>query len=273
MNNETARPGTYLGASHPLIPFDRTCRACSAGDKREYYNGQKEENQPKEFAVGGAGPDDLSKVKLIVISDFTGPYEATTGYPFVSNREGQDERQKNGLLRSNNAGGFLRMALEMMFGLDSYHDVWCTNAMKCNPGKNKPLFNTQVKKCAQLWLQNELLVLDDYVPTIPILVAGGTAFETVCLLYPEEGKYLASQKLNNCRRRTDLTLGQHPAVFTLNPSRPARCEPKMETGYKLKKGRVHITNNDWLYPPLPGSPLYSYLRDLRCLKPFLPPAS
>ncbi len=271
MTETKERPGTYLGNSHPLIAFNRDCVACSAGAKREYYNGQKEEKEPKEKAVSGAGPDDLSQVKLIVISDFAGPYEATSGYPFVSNRDGQSDRLKNGLLRSNNAGAFLRMALEMMFNLDTYHDVWCTNAMKCNPGKNKPLFSTQVKPCSQLWLQNELLVLDQFVPTVPILVAGGTAFEAVKCIYPEEGKLLNELKLNGCRRRTNLTLGQHPAVFTLNPSRAARCEPKIETGYKLKKGRVHVTSNDWLYPPLPGSPLYSYLKDLRCLRPFLQP--
>jgi hypothetical protein len=263
------RPPSYLRSPHPLIPFDPTCRACDVGDRREYHNAKKEEKDPKETAVGGAGPDDLSKVRLIVISDFCGPYEATNGYPFVSTREEQGEYQKSGLLRPNNAGGFLRMILEAMYNLDTYNEVWMTNALKCNPGKNKPLFNTQVKKCALRWLCNEFSVLDNYVPQVPVLVAGSTAFDAVCLLFPEEGPMLKELKLNGCRRRKDLTLANHPAIFTLNPSRAARCEPRIETGYKFRKGRIHVTSNDWLYPPLPGSPLYSYIEDIKCLARFM----
>lgn len=265
------RPRTYLKQLHLTIKFDPKCVKCDLGKKREYYNNEAKKDTDKTCAVGGAGPDDLSQVKLICISDFPGHYESrqSTAHPLVDIIEETGERLKTGMLRSNNAGSFLRMALKIMYKLDTYNDCWVTNALKCDPGKNKPLFNTQVKPCSMLWLSTELYELDQHVPNCPILVAGNQAFKAICFLYKEESVYLEKLKLNGCRRRTDLTLGEHPAIFTLNPARAARCEPKIETGLKTKHGQVYPTRNEWLYPPLPGSPLYSYIQDLQCLSPFL----
>lgn len=265
----TERPLSYQRLPHPLMQFDSGCTECALGHTREYYNEQEEDESKRKYAVGGAGPDDLTKVKLICVSDHISHYEAQESYPFVSTIELHGERTKNGLLRPNNAGSFLRMALNMMFDLDTYNDVWMTNALKCDPGKNKPKFNQHVKPCALHWLQTELQILDEHAPNTPLLIAGGTAFEAMKLLYPEQARMLTTLKLNGCRRRDDIRLGNRPAVFTLNPSRPSRCEPRLESRVAYVKGQYRIKRNEWLYPPLKGSPVYSFIEDLKFLAPFL----
>lgn len=265
----TTLPPSYCGNPHGLISFDKNCTACSVGEYREKQNAKLEEGKPRSYATGGAGPEDLTQVKLILVSDLSGHYEALAGYPFVDISNEKGERNKKGLLNPHNAGGFIRMALELMYGLDTYNEVWCTNALKCDPGAKKPLFNTQTKPCVMRWLQNEFTYLDEYCPTAPILIAGGTAFEAIKLIYPVEAKLLNERKLNGCRRRSDITLGRHPAVFTLNPARAARCEARIETEVQYRRGLLQITKNDWLYPALPGSPLYSYIEDLKFLRPYL----
>jgi hypothetical protein len=264
-------PSVYCGDKHPVIPIDKHCMHCSLGAVRENRNKQQENDAEYSQVVSGAGPDDLSNIKLIVVSDFAGHWEAISGYPFFDTHKASGERFKNGLLRAYNAGGYLRMVLSMLYGLDTYNEVWLTNALKCDPGKRKPLINTHVKPCVLRWLKLELEHITEVVPNVPILVAGTTAFEAVKLLYKEQESFLNSLKLNGCRRRKDIYLGTHPAVFTLNPARAARCTPRFESEVKEVKGQYKVKTNNWIDPTLylPGSPNYSFIQDLLILQHFL----
>ena len=265
------KPPSYNKQQHCLIKTDPACTVCELGKVRDRHNlefveADKAENI--EQAVGGAGPEDLTQVKLIVISDFPGTYEARAGHPMVDIRESRAERKK-GLLTPLNAGAQLRMALQLMYGLDTYNDCWVTNALKCNPGARKPIENKHVKPCVQQWLSAELTILDKYCPAAPILVAGGQAFKAVLLLYKQEAIELKSYGLNGCRRRKGLMLGRHPAVFTFNPAGAARSMPKIETEIASRNGKLVVKSNEWLYPPLPGSPTDKFIKDLHLLAPYL----
>jgi hypothetical protein len=266
-------PSAYCGEPHPIIPINTGCMGCQLGYVRTARNAQQaeEENPQYSHVVPGAGPDDLSKVRLIVVSDFAGHWEALNKYPFFDTHKASGERFKKGLLRPYNAGGYLRMILNKLYGLDTYHDCWLTNALKCDPGKRKPLVNTHVKPCTLKWLKIELEHLEEHCPKIPMLIAGTTAFEALKLLYKEHSGMLSDLKLNGCRRRKDIVIGGRHVVFTLNPARPARCAPRFESNVRYKDGQYVVKKNDWVPPELylPGSPNYSFVQDLLILRDFL----
>jgi hypothetical protein len=267
-------PTRYLAGDHPIIRCDTKCTICPLGKVREARNKKATEanmandgsrrTEPLSLVAPGAGPDDVNDVKLIVISDFSGHWEAANGEPFWDTRRGENgDRLKSGLLRPYNAGGYIRYKLNQIYGLNTYDDCWVTNVLKCDPGARKPLLHTHVKPCVLSWLKLELETLPS---TVPMLVCGSLAFRGLRLLYP---KVLDGMGLNDCRRRSDLKLGRHPTVFTLNPARPARCEPRIESTTKYKKGNNVVTSNQWLTPYLPGSPSWSFHQDLLMLKPYL----
>jgi hypothetical protein len=269
---------TYLSNGvHPEIKYLKDCRKCQLGINRAEHNqrvlerGDDDDSRSsdqEEYCVGGAGPHDLTKVKLIVISDYPGHFEVLHNQPMYDIRESRDERRK-GLLQSKNAGAILRTGLSLMYGLDTYTECWITNAIKCNPKTVTPSDNAHLKVCAFSWLSSELFILDNYVPKCPILVAGSKAFQAVKFIYKEEREFLESRGLHGCRRRKDIKLGEHPAVFTFNPAVAARSEPRIETTVKSSKGRLWVNHNDWLYPLLPGSPLQKFIDDLRMLEDFV----
>jgi uracil-DNA glycosylase len=263
------KPKTYLAQPHPVIQQNRDCTLCELGKVRASRNQGVEEGK-EIYCVGGAGPDDLTKVRLIVISDFPGHYENTAQHPFFDTRTSGEDRRK-GIVRPHNAGAFLRMALENMYDLDTYEEVWCTNALKCDPGVRKPLESQHLKPCCNNWLGPELMTLDQHCPTAPILIAGQQAFRAIKLMYRVLGRELATLGFNGCRRRGDLRLGQRALIFCDNPARPARSEPRIESRVNYGKGGWKVTRNEWLYPPLPGSPVDTFIRDLRYLKPYIVP--
>lgn len=116
------------------------------------------------------------------------------------------------------------------------------------------------------WLDEEFLALDRYVPHVPVLVAGNRALRGLPYVF-REFRTEAKKGINNCRRRNDIKLGSHPAVFTYNPAQVARSEPRIETKANPKTKKVKET--DWLYPPLPLSPTDIMLGDLEFLRPLL----
>lgn len=251
---------------HPIIRHDKACVSCELGHNRVRHNKvhEEEKNFVPQVSVGGAGPLDLTEVKLIVVSDYPGYYESkiSSGVPMVDASLEKDER-RNGMLNSLNAGAFLRMTLRLMYGLDTYSDCWITNAIKCDTNQIKPQDIKHVKPCSKKWLSAELHCLDQYVPNVPILAAGFQAFKGVCHIY--DAPEIKNLGANNCRRRKGLMLGQHPLVVTFNPATAARSMPKVITQTMTKKGRLVPTRNEWLMPFLLGSPGDKFLKDLHLL--------
>lgn len=273
-------PRTYKKEEHQHIKFDRECRLCELGERVQRHN-EEQEKQPrakykqkeKVYSVGGAGPDNLKDVKLIILSDFPGHYESSESncFPMVDILQNQETRKK-GLLKPRNAGSFLRMALSNMYDLNTYTDCWITNAVKCNPLDDTIKESSHLKKCNSKWLANEFSLLDEYCPTAPLLVAGTLAFKALSNIYPESKNLLKEYGFNGSRRRSDLILGtgsiSRGTVVTFNPARIARSEPRIESSIS-SKFKLSVTSNDWLYPPIPGSPVDLFIKDLRFLTPFL----
>jgi hypothetical protein len=231
--------------------------------KENELNESLNRKQKPKWSVGGAGPDDLTKVRLIVISDYPGIYESQYRYPMVDITETRNERKNNGLLYPWNAGAFLRKYLSHEFKLNTYDDCWFTNAVRCDPGKLSVIETTHMKPCIQHWLKNELLILDEHCPRSPILIAGTYAFRALNRIYSLPGD------LQSLRRRSDLLLPNgRPYVCTINPATPARAMPKIESHSRLVKGRSIVQRNVWL-PPIIGSPVWHYIEDLKCLKPLI----
>jgi uracil-DNA glycosylase family 4 len=238
-----------------LIPFDTGCTRCKIG--------QAKNNEKKKASVGGAGPQDLTQVKLIVISDHPGWYEEKEGYPFVHKQEFQERQGKKTIDPIRNAGALIRDMLHGLFGLDTYQEVYATNILKCDPGKVTAL-DSHYRTCSA-WLSSEFEVLDEYCPTVPILIAGAKATRHLHRTFPDFK--LGKEGINYLRRRKGVKIKSHPAVFTYNPAQVARSEPRIETIANPKNRR--IKESDWMYPPLPGSPTDIMVRDLELLEPFL----
>lgn len=260
---------TYKKVGHDLIKHDQNCQKCPLGVTRAWLNKQLDplDTRKTQLSVGGAGPIDLTKVKLILISDYPGHYEALNGYPQFDACAGKEER-RDGILIPHNSGAFIRMTLNAMYGLNTYDDMWITNAVKCNPMKTKVVESRHLKPCIAAWLRSEFLILDEHCPNVPILVAGLHAFRAVKVLYKTDASLLESLGFNGCRRRGDIKLGTHPAVFCPNPARAARSEARIETQVMYKEGYFYPSRNQWL-PPIVGGPVWSILQDLRFLKPFI----
>jgi hypothetical protein len=241
----------------PLIKFDRTCKSCTLSCSE---------------ATFGAGPDDLSQVRLIVISDFSGAYEQENNMPFWPN----DEKRKPKRIKKTgrysvegfrNAGSMLRYTLNRMFGLDTYSDCWMTNVIKCNPKDTKPT-EKHAKICTDKWLKNELAILDRYVPDVPVLIAGGIAFKGLKYAFPELGNALP-KGLSDYRRTNHTRLGEHPLVFTTNPAPVARSEFRVETTIGLDEDQIYRIDEVHTIEPIVGSPPWHFERDLEFLRPFL----
>lgn len=239
--------------THPVIPFQRDCKVC------ELSSGK---------AVNGCGPDDLTKVRLIVISDHTGHYEEEENYTFVSNDDRRIPlKRKNGRMRPEgfrNAGSTLRHELRKL-GLDSYEEVWLTNAIKCNPAQVKPQ-EKHAKLCTRTWLKQELALLDEYCPKVPILIAGSIAYKSLQELAPELKTSLP--KLRDCRRTNHYKFRNHPLVFTYNPAavKPFRIETQYQTNRDFT---LDVTQVMDIEPPIIGSPIWHFRKDLEFLIPFL----
>lgn len=258
-------PCRYRQQRHPTVPSDFSCTKCRFGLKQESKNDRDQQNN---VTVCGAGPDDLSKIRLIVVSDYPGAYESDPqrGYPMVDNRIRPRESDIPARL---NAGGVIRWALSEMFGLDTYTDCWFTNAMRCNPNQNKPL-EVDLKACANAWGKTEIDILDQYVPTAPILIAGSLAFRSLKYLFPLDWKHVSSIGQNECRRRNDIRLGKHPLVVTMNPAVAARADmvteltlrPDSRTGFTVAAGEL-------VRPFMIGSPMWHLGRDLSYLEDFI----
>lgn len=279
-------PPTYCKQPHDLIPFDSKCTHCELGVRLHKHNDRvlktQEESkknapfkkkEPTLYSVGGAGPQfsDFSSIRLLVLSDFPGAYESDSNhlYPMYDSLKDQEPR-RNGLLKRPNAGSFLRMALNLMYGLDTYNDCWITNALKCSPLDATPLESKHLKPCVSKWLSNDFYFFDTYLSSIPLLVCGNLAFSSLKLIYKSDSHWLSKLSFKDSRRRSDLFLGPHkrPLVVTFNPAPIARSIPSITTSFKSSRNLSLPSHNEWLYPPLPGSPVDLFIKDLHCLSSF-----
>jgi uracil-DNA glycosylase len=249
-------PATYLGEQHDLIFFNRNCKLC---------------NLTTGKSVGGAGPDDLKEIKLIVISDHPGHYEEDIGYPFASKpHEGQGKRLVEDF---PTAGEILRRYLFHNFNLDTYKEVWMTNAVKCNP-RGKTIQDSHVKKCVRNHLLEELTEIDRENPSVPILIAGNKAFEALGYLDKTLTKKKLGKSLKSMRRSNHYKLWSHPLVFTFNPAsvRDAKFQIESDFGYEDRKKNgfpVKAIKILQSFPELPGSPRWMLKKDLSYLEPLI----
>lgn len=242
---------TYKRKPHPLIKFPVDCQDCSLG---------KFNTVVKNRTVSGSGPNDLTKVKLIVISDHPGFYEnkASCKYSFFDNQLATKPEERSEWL---NAGALLRRSLNKLFNLDTYTDCWLTNVIKCEPGHNT-MSSDHLKVCSK-HLVNELQYLNIYCPTAPILIAGNKAFRSFKSLVP--GVINEKSTLQELRRRSDLYYKNHHLCFTMNPAAISKCEFRVEK-------EVYYYNNDVFvadyqsYPILVGSPVWHFCEDLLIIK-------
>ncbi|MFB6283765.1 MAG: uracil-DNA glycosylase family protein [Halobacteria archaeon] len=245
-------------------------------------------------AVGGAGPDDLSKVKLVVVSDYPGGYEAEVGYPFWSN-DTSPRKINRGQLKGKyttpsypTAGRYIRETLYRLFGLDTYEEVWCTNAIKCTKfgpeGEDRTIASKHRRKCVRTHLLTELSEIHKHNPDCPILIAGQEAFRAIYFLDSKLFQELDRLKLRRARRTNHFRLWGHPLVFTFNPATVKDNEFRIESqqGYDLgfatirdrasgfdvnKITRVERLPSSFEY--FVGSPRWIYEQDLAFLRPFL----
>lgn len=267
-------PKSYLSRStncgHPLIPLERDCTLCQLGTLRQEHNSRlvsDDRDEAPQYCVGGAGPDDLTQVKLIVISDYPGPYELQHNYPmFDKTKEPGFKPYKKGILQPINAGSLLRSTLSQYLEVDTYTEVYITNAVKCYPAKTTVIENAHVKPCAQHWLSYELNKLDLYCPKAPILVCGTNAFRGLKAAYPAFRSVFEETKSLNALRRHTITLDNHICTGTFNPALIARSMPTIDEETKQIKGTIRITENAPLSPPMPLSPLHKFIGDILILK-------
>jgi hypothetical protein len=220
----------YAGMPHPLIPFDKGCAECKA-------HCQDVEGVPS------AGPDDLTNIKLIVISDYPGKYEVEFGWPQVPNSLAlAQQKSKKKLPPIPNSGQLIRDLIEQMFGLCSYSEVWFTNAIRCDPnhGQDSVVVSDRIiKTCNKAWGLSEFYLLDKYVPKVPILAAGTKALRCLQLIYGEE---CPQGSINSYLRRTDLIVKEHPLVCCNNPAVYARSVGRIESSINLsRRGDIDIT--------------------------------
>jgi len=230
--------------------MDLGCRACPFG---------KDGAGP----VGGAGPDDLKAVRLLVVSDYPGHYEVQAKHPFASKPAVYRVNAKQKVqLRWMNAGEALRTALRIL-GLNGYTDCWLTNALKCSPAADSgKVKENELDVCTKLWFYDEVMTLHEVNPQLPIWLAGGQALAG----FRRTFKLFQQTSINDLRRQVHWWMG-HPVVVTWNPAAYCRSE------FREAKSHQHPVEVFPLFSePLPLSPWEMYLRDIQPLASFLNPA-
>lgn len=253
---------TLLQYGMPLkeLHFDKTCKVCVRGEGN---------------AIPGCIQNaDLSKLKLVVISDYPGHYEDKEGYCFYDNepdRQSMKNNKKDKRARLKigwpNAGNYIRRKLETL-GLNTYQEVYFTNVLKCkqNNADKEPNETREVKRCIETWLLKELDIIEMYNPTVPILLLGKYAFIAFKKFIPHSPISDDKGEVLRKYRRQVVYYKNHPVITTVNPAAACSSIPKLEY--------VEINNiNDLksvreLKPPI-GSPDWHFTNDLEPLKLFL----
>jgi hypothetical protein len=235
------------------IPIDRQCKAC---------------NLSTNFSVSGNGPQDLTAVKLIVVSDYPGAYETEFDFPQVPNDWAFSQRKRSAKFTKPNSGRFIRDILSQEYGLDDREQIWFTNALKCDPshnGRKAAINGKHLQTCTRNWLQVEFDLLNQAAPKAALLIAGARALEALRLLYPDIPGTTVSSLL-----RSSFFCGSHAAVCTYNPASYARSISYIESNVvidyrtKLKTIVDRVPLNKYCY-----TPVEVFKEDLKPLKQFL----
>lgn len=222
-----------------MIQFDRKCSRCSLSMGN---------------AVGWFPKTITSDIKLITISDYPGYYEVESGIPLTSNQNRRWKSNTDWL----NAGALFRKIMEERYCLDVNKEVYITNAIKCDP-RGRTIGQVEKRTCFYTWLSQEMKILDEYLPEVPLLIAGQVALEAVAFLYKVEGS------LNQLRGKVHKLPTGRPAVYTFNPVIAARGMVRLATGF-TEANQVSSVRT-WM-PPVLGSPLWFLLKDLEVLDEF-----
>ena len=248
-------PEAYRGGLPEPLTFNPQCRACTLHGL---------DRDPPEPAVGPTAPP-LEQVRLVVISDYPGAHETWHGYCMVDNQRIPSRR----LVNPRNAGSALRHHLQTLFGLDTYQEVYYTNALKCERRGEAEITTNQRKTCIALWLSQELAALDKHCPEVPVLVAGKQAFIALQHLDPAGWKGVPGG-LHAYRRRGDLRLGTHPLVVTVNPAQVGRSVPRIETETRRNRRTKELqVRSVRTFPIVVGSAEWHFQRDLEYLRPYV----
>lgn len=240
------------GMPLPELNFNKNCKHCVRGEGK---------------AIPGCIQNgNLSKLKLVVISDYPSYYEELNDHNFYDNEGDRAEKRKTGKrlhVGWPNAGNYIRRKLES-FDLDTYQEVYFTNAIKCKNNSDKTIVPNQtkeVKKCAQLWLIPELNIIEQINPTVPILLAGKYAF-TAFREYIPGSPFHKKLKLKEARRK-EFKYKYHPVFVTVNPAAAATSIPKLEFIEVTTKGDLKSVRE---LPTNIGSPDWLYSKDLELLR-------
>jgi uracil-DNA glycosylase len=234
---------------HPNIAFNIYCNNCLLG-----------KNNKKGTAIGGAGPIDLTKVKLIVISDYPTFSDKFKGTPFTDNQKTFNRTDEKA--QWLNGAALLRTAIQNLYNLDSYTECWMTYVIKCEPGKNtvKP---EHLNICKN-HLQDELHWLNEQAPNAPILITGTKAFATMKNLLPN---VIGRDSNLQSSRRTILKYLGHPICVTVNPNIISKCQFRIEEDVYEYNEDVFVSKYT-NYPILVGSPYWLFIKDLEILQPY-----
>ncbi len=139
----TAAPGPdpgEPGALEGLVEACGACRRCDLGETRQ------------QVVVSRGNP----AARLMVVGEGPGAQEDASGLPFVGR-----------------AGQLLDQMLASV-GIDSNHDAYIANVVKCRPPDNRKPTPAEMAACRP-WLLRQIAAVDPAV----ILLAGATAMEGV----------------------------------------------------------------------------------------------
>lgn len=215
-------------------------------------------------------PLDLSKVKLIIISDYPGPYEQQWGWPQVPApyvRQQEDKaKQKRRRVRFpwKNSGEFLRLVLKEELNLDPWEEVFYTNGVRCSIFRGTEKINvnlTHIKACNN-WMRGEIAALDDESPDAPILICGGKALMAFNAFY--NLKFKSIQEMLHVK---DIRVNGRPIAFTYNPAAVSKGEARLASNMVTAKGVFQPSSiRGW---KVLGTPQWHFVNSIRWLKEYL----
>lgn len=136
----TGNPSSRLQALETLGREAQVCRRCALAQQRQ------------QVVVSRGDP----AARLMLIGEAPGAQEDETGEPFVGR------------------SGRLLDALLLAAGLDSHHDTYICNVVKCRPPDNRRPSRAELAACRP-WLEQQIALVD---PAL-ILLVGATALEGV----------------------------------------------------------------------------------------------